>query len=127
MRRVHRPVLPLRLDCGYVSRATTLSHADNINPTPDRYQSRLWLHLAGIKKARPPETLGIGPQTVKNFRLVGPLELSYEKLPIADTDRLTLVVYHAAPGSPSAQGLILLASAAAGEREPVRSIRTESR
>jgi transcriptional regulator with XRE-family HTH domain len=58
--------------------------------------------------------------------LVGPLELSYEKLPIPDTDRLMLIVYHAAPGSPSAQGLALLASAAAGEREPVRSLRTES-
>jgi transcriptional regulator with XRE-family HTH domain len=57
--------------------------------------------------------------------LVGPLELSYEKLPIPDTDRQTLVVYHAAPGSPSAQGLALLASAAAGEREPVRSFETE--
>jgi transcriptional regulator with XRE-family HTH domain len=53
---------------------------------------------------------------------VGPLELSYEKLPIPDTDRQTLAVYHAAPGSPTAQALALLASAAAGEREPVRSL-----
>jgi transcriptional regulator with XRE-family HTH domain len=53
---------------------------------------------------------------------VGPLELSYEKLPIPDTDRQTLVVYHAEPGSRSAQGLLLLASAAAGEREPVRNL-----
>jgi hypothetical protein len=39
MRRVHRPVLPLRLDCGYVSRTTTLRHTNNINHIPDRYQS----------------------------------------------------------------------------------------
>src|SRR5450631_1143296 len=69
LRRVHRPILPLRLDCGYVSRTTTLRHANNINPGPDRYQSSLWLHPTGTKKARSPETLGIGPQTLKNFRL----------------------------------------------------------
>jgi transcriptional regulator with XRE-family HTH domain len=57
--------------------------------------------------------------------LVGQLELSYEKLPIPDTDRQTLIVYHAQPGSPSAQGLALLASAAAGEREPVRSVEAD--
>jgi transcriptional regulator with XRE-family HTH domain len=57
--------------------------------------------------------------------LVGPLELGYEKLPIPDTDRQTLVVYHAEPGSRSAQGLALLASAAAEEREPVRSFEIE--
>jgi transcriptional regulator with XRE-family HTH domain len=57
--------------------------------------------------------------------LVGPLELSYEKLPIPDTDRQILVAYHAAPGSPSAQGLALLASAAAGEREPVRIVKAQ--
>jgi transcriptional regulator with XRE-family HTH domain len=43
---------------------------------------------------------------------VGPLELSYEKLPIPDADRQTLAVYHAEPGSPSAQSLALLASLA---------------
>jgi MmyB-like transcription regulator ligand binding domain len=56
---------------------------------------------------------------------VGPLALSYEKLPILDTDRQTLAVYHAAPGSPSAQALALLASAAAPERESVRSFQGE--
>ncbi len=57
--------------------------------------------------------------------MVGPLELSYEKLPIPDTDRQALVVYHAAPGSASAQALALLANTAAEEREPVRSFQTE--
>ena len=42
---------------------------------------------------------------------VGTLDLGYEKLPIADADRLTLVLYHAEPGSKSAQALALLASA----------------
>jgi transcriptional regulator with XRE-family HTH domain len=41
--------------------------------------------------------------------VVGPLELSYEKLLIPDADRQTLVVYHAEPGSPSAQAIALLA------------------
>jgi transcriptional regulator with XRE-family HTH domain len=44
---------------------------------------------------------------------VGELDLGYEKLPIADADRLTLVLYHAEPGSKSAQALALLASASA--------------
>jgi transcriptional regulator with XRE-family HTH domain len=41
---------------------------------------------------------------------VGTLDLGYEKLPIADADRLTLVLYHAEPNSKSAQALSLLAS-----------------
>jgi transcriptional regulator with XRE-family HTH domain len=53
---------------------------------------------------------------------VGPLELSFEKLPVPETDRQILAIYHAEPGSASAQALALLASAAAGEREPVRSL-----
>jgi transcriptional regulator with XRE-family HTH domain len=56
---------------------------------------------------------------------VGPLELSYEKLPIPDTNCQTLVIYHAQPGTPSAQALTLLATAAADAREPVRSLATE--
>src|SRR2546422_6772751 len=54
--------------------------------------------------------------------LVGPLELSYEKLPIPDVDRQALGVYHAAPGSASAQALALRATTAAEEREPVRDL-----
>lgn len=52
--------------------------------------------------------------------MVGPLELSYEKLPIPGTSRQTLGVYHAAPGSASAQALALLAITAAEQREPAR-------
>ena len=55
---------------------------------------------------------------------VGSLELGYEKLPIPDTDRQTLAVYHAAPGSASAQALALLAAATAPEREPARTSET---
>jgi transcriptional regulator with XRE-family HTH domain len=44
---------------------------------------------------------------------VGRLELGYAKLPIPDTDRQTLAVFHAAPGSRSAQALSLLATAIA--------------
>jgi transcriptional regulator with XRE-family HTH domain len=43
---------------------------------------------------------------------VGELDLGYEKLPIADADRMTLVLYHAEPDSRSAQGLALLAVSA---------------
>jgi transcriptional regulator with XRE-family HTH domain len=57
--------------------------------------------------------------------LVGPLELSYEKLPIPDTDRQTLSLFHAAPGSAAAQALALLATTATQEREPARSLQTE--
>jgi hypothetical protein len=45
---------------------------------------------------------------------VGPPDLSDEKLPIPDTDRQTLVIYHAKSGSRSAQALAPVASAAAG-------------
>jgi hypothetical protein len=46
------------------------------------------------------------------------LELSCEKLQIPDTDRQTLAVFHAVPGSASAQALALLASIANEEPEP---------
>ena len=51
---------------------------------------------------------------------VGRLELSYTKLPIPDTDRQTLSIYHAAPGSPSERALALLATTTVAEREPAR-------
>jgi transcriptional regulator with XRE-family HTH domain len=57
--------------------------------------------------------------------VVGRLELNYEKLPIPDTDRQMLSVYHASAGSANAQALALLATGAAEEREPVRSIQTD--
>jgi transcriptional regulator with XRE-family HTH domain len=55
-----------------------------------------------------------------NHPLVGPLELSYERFPIPDTDRQTLGIYHAAPGSASAQALALLAISATEEHEPAK-------
>jgi transcriptional regulator with XRE-family HTH domain len=66
-----------------------------------------------------------GGTTRIDHPLVGPLDLSYERLPIPDTDRQTLAVYHAAPGSASAQALALLAATATEEREPVRSFQPE--
>jgi transcriptional regulator with XRE-family HTH domain len=41
---------------------------------------------------------------------VGELELHYENLQIAGTDGQTLIVYHAEPGSPTAQALELLST-----------------
>jgi hypothetical protein len=53
---------------------------------------------------------------------LGKLELSFEKLPLPETDGQILVVYHAAPGSRTAQALALLATqtAAAAAAEPRR-------
>jgi hypothetical protein len=42
--------------------------------------------------------------------IVGPLALRYEKLQVTDGDGLTLVVFHADPGSPSAAALERLAA-----------------
>jgi transcriptional regulator with XRE-family HTH domain len=42
--------------------------------------------------------------------VAGPLELHYEKLAVTDGDGLTLVVFHADPGSPSAAALERLAA-----------------
>lgn len=47
--------------------------------------------------------------------VVGHLELMYDMLPIAQAPGLTLLVYTAAPGSPSADALAMLASWAATE------------
>jgi transcriptional regulator with XRE-family HTH domain len=57
-----------------------------------------------------------GRARIENPR-VGPLDLGYEKLPIPEVDRMTLVLYHAEPGSRSAQALTLLASDAAAPVE----------
>src|ERR1035437_6268658 len=81
VRRVQRPALPFCLDCGYVSRTTTLRHTNNINHIADRLHSRLWLHPSSKKKARPPQTLGIGPQTHKNFRLGATVSPAQRTLP----------------------------------------------
>jgi transcriptional regulator with XRE-family HTH domain len=66
-----------------------------------------------------------GGMTHIDHPLVGPLELSYERLPIPDTDRQMLTVCHAAPGSATAQALALLAAAATAQPEPMRSFQTE--
>jgi transcriptional regulator with XRE-family HTH domain len=59
-----------------------------------------------------------GTSTIEHPQ-VGTLELRWQKLPVPDADRQLLAVYHAEPGSSSAQGLALLASAIAGDRQPV--------
>lgn len=51
---------------------------------------------------------------------VGPLELRHEKLAVMGADGQVLVIYHAEPGSPSAQALDLLASVAASEATSTR-------
>jgi transcriptional regulator with XRE-family HTH domain len=49
---------------------------------------------------------------------VGDLHLYREKLAIAGTDGLVLTIYHAEPGSHSADALVLLGSLAATDRQP---------
>jgi hypothetical protein len=49
---------------------------------------------------------------------VGDLQLRREKFSIAGTDGLTLAVYHADPGSRSADALSLLSSLAAADPQP---------
>lgn len=58
---------------------------------------------------------------------LGALELGYEKLPIPDADRQTLCIYHATPGSRSAQALTLLATAAATEQHERETARSATR
>jgi hypothetical protein len=41
---------------------------------------------------------------------VGELDLHYENLQISGTDRQTLIIYHAAPSSPTERALALLAT-----------------
>ncbi len=64
---------------------------------------------------------GSGASTI-DHRRVGRRELNYTKLPIPDTDRQTLSIYHGAPGSPSVQSLALLATTTVPEREPERTL-----
>jgi transcriptional regulator with XRE-family HTH domain len=61
--------------------------------------------------------------TVMHHPQVGRLQLSYTKLPIPDTDRQTLSIYHAAPASSSERALALLATTTVREREPERTLR----
>jgi transcriptional regulator with XRE-family HTH domain len=58
---------------------------------------------------------------------LGTLDLNYEKLPIPDADRQTLCIYHAVPGSRSAQSLTLLATATATEQYEREAARSDSR
>jgi len=65
---------------------------------------------------------GTGTTTIHHPQ-VGRLELSYTKFPIPDTDRQTLSIYHAAPGSASERALAVLATTTVREREPERTLR----
>ncbi|MFG1710815.1 helix-turn-helix transcriptional regulator [Nonomuraea sp. M3C6] len=53
-----------------------------------------------------------------NHPQVGRIELRHEKLIIAGTTGQMLVIYHAEPGTPSADALALLTSLAAGSQAP---------
>ncbi len=54
-----------------------------------------------------------GKEVLLHHPQLGPLTLSLSKLTVQGTDRITLVVHHAEPGSESAQKLALLGSLAA--------------
>jgi len=53
-----------------------------------------------------------------NHPVVGRLELMYDTLPIAQAPGLTMIVYTAAPGTPTADAVALLASWAATQAHP---------
>ena len=55
----------------------------------------------------------IGGSKNINHPVVGRLDLMYDTLPIAQAPGLTMIVYTAAPGTPTADALHLLASWAA--------------
>jgi hypothetical protein len=57
---------------------------------------------------------------------VGELDLHYENLQIAGTDGQTLVIYHADPGSPTAQALALLATLTA-DSSPTEEVGVSAR
>jgi MmyB-like transcription regulator ligand binding domain len=79
----------------------------------------LLVHVAGEARLQDRAGMDVKPKRSGRTKIdnaqVGALELGYEKLPIPDADRMTLVLYHAEPGTRSAQGLALLASAGAEE------------
>ncbi|MFC5260783.1 hypothetical protein ACFPJ1_01580 [Kribbella qitaiheensis] len=58
------------------------------------------------------------PSSQQLWRRSADWALSYEKLPIPDTDRMTLFVYHADPGTQSAEKLALLSSLIAADQTP---------
>ncbi len=49
---------------------------------------------------------------------VGPLTLTYQAFDVREAPGQQLVIYHAEPGSPSAQSLNLLGSIHAARRQP---------
>ncbi|GMA34345.1 hypothetical protein [Demequina litorisediminis] len=61
------------------------------------------MHRSGLKRLHHP--------------VAGDLDLTYESLPLASTPGLTLNVYTAPPGSPTADALAILGSWAATQRE----------
>ncbi len=61
-----------------------------------------------------------GGMVALNHPEVGPLELRYDKFAVGAADGQVLVVYHAEPGSASAQALSLLGNVAAGRIQPDR-------
>jgi transcriptional regulator with XRE-family HTH domain len=60
----------------------------------------------------------LGGNKAINHPVVGRLDLMYDTLPIAQAPSLTMVVYTAAPGTPTADAIALLASWAATQNQP---------
>src|SRR6202167_2045141 len=64
LRGVHHPALPLRLDCGYMSRPTTARHTDKPTTPPGQHPHQLWLQQTTKKSAQPHHhtKTGLSPQ-----------------------------------------------------------------
>jgi hypothetical protein len=93
LRRVHHAVLPLRLDCGYVSRTTTLRHANNNKQypgqipvmtlaTPNRHKESPTPTNTG-DRASNPQKLPTSTQPRSDRRVVA-------KRVVGDADELTI-------------------------------------
>jgi transcriptional regulator with XRE-family HTH domain len=84
----------------------------------DRFR-RLWARQDVVRPAGGPARM--------HHPEVGELELHREKLIVAGTDGQVLVIYHADPGTPSAQALDLLGTIAASPGNPSDSGAPEAR
>ena len=104
--------------CAPTSALRSTIHDSPSSSGSSRYAASEFRQLWARHDARPK---GSG-RTVMHHPQVGRLELVLRKLPIPDSDRQTLSIYHAAPGSPSERALTLLATTTVREREPERTL-----
>ncbi|MFH9067561.1 helix-turn-helix transcriptional regulator [Streptomyces coeruleorubidus] len=100
-----------------------LRHAAGFDPNAPRLRAlvrTLTEHSATFTRLWNAHTVRGKTQDAKHLRHpdVGPLTLTYQAFDVTDAPGQQLVIYHAEPGSPSAQALGLLGSLHATRRRP---------